>query len=200
MADTLDSEIDVVKEEIPLSEDARIISIRKLAQNQKGTKPLFKCPKCRKFDRNKCPNNLKLHMFHHYLDYWSDKLPDITSNEIFCQQCEPHKKIVGANIEGCRIALICHRAIHHEELRKALIKDTSIERGFIEDLYEKKTDKAVKVLNVGTSVSENENEVALNIDEERERIAQEVRKREMIEISSVDKQNKKKRVIDSSNN
>ena len=133
-------------------------------------------------------------MFHHYLDYWSDRLPNITSNEIVCKQCDPPKKIVGANLEGCRIALICHRAIQHEELRKALIKDTSIERSFIEDLYEKKSDKAVKVLNVGTAVTENYNEVGLNIDEERERIAQEVRKREMIENG--DKQSKRKRIIE----
>ena len=42
---------------------------------QRGAvKPVLACPKCPKMDRNRCPNTMKLHIFHHYLDFWQDKV------------------------------------------------------------------------------------------------------------------------------
>ena len=32
---------------------------------------------CSEFDRNKDPNNLKLHIFHHYIDHWKQKVRKI---------------------------------------------------------------------------------------------------------------------------
>ena len=157
------------------------------SQNQrKNVRAVIKCPKCTEFDKNKDPNNLKLHIFHHYLDFWEDKVPLMSSKETVCDQCTPLKRIVGANPEGCRTAMICHRAMHHDELRIVLENDKDLPEGFIEELFGEVSVKPVKVMHAekGNKITEKEldknNEQ--NIREERERIAQEVRKREMIRI------------------
>ena len=156
------------------------------SQNQrKNVRAVIKCPKCNEFDKNKDPNNLKLHIFHHYLDFWEDKVPLMSSKETVCDQCTPLKRIVGANPEGCRTAMICHRAMHHDELRIVLENDKDLPEGFIEELFGEVSSKPMKVMhaekgNKVTAVDENKQEQ--NFQEERERIAQEVRKREMIRI------------------
>ena len=63
-----------------------------LPQKKTQSKPLIKCPKCSKFDKNRCPNNLKLHIFHHYLHFWKEKIPDIEGKETVCEQVN-HTKI-----------------------------------------------------------------------------------------------------------
>ena len=152
-------------------------------ERNRNYKPVIKCPKCSKFDRNRCPNNLKLHLFHHYLDFWKDTVPKIDQKETQCEQCTPNKRIVGANPEGCRTALICHRAIQHDELREALQNDETLPEGFIQTLYGETSSKPVKVLQVGAVNADADQETGRpNVSEERERIAQEVRKREMLKI------------------
>jgi len=163
----------------------RIQADSSVIQNRnRGFKPVIKCPKCKEYDRNRDPNNLKLHIFHHYLDFWKEKIPILETKETLCEQCTPNKRIVGANSEGCRTALICHRAIHHDELREALKGDPDLPEGFIEELFGEKTSKPVKVLQVGVSkdAEKTNEEEKTNVSEERERIAQEVRKREMMKI------------------
>ena len=151
---------------------------------RRKTKSVIKCPKCPAFDKNRDPNNLKLHIFHHYLDYWTTKIPRLASKETVCEQCSPAKKIVGANPEGCRIALICHRAIQHDELRGALEADHSLPRNFLQELYGEPASKTVTVLHAGQTnnslQTEDTNQEAPDVNQERERIALEVRKREMI--------------------
>ena len=152
--------------------------------NRRKTKSILKCPKCSAFDKNRDPNNLKLHMFHHYLDYWRESVPVLERRETVCEQCLPPKKIIGANPEGCRIALICHRALHHGELRGALEADLSLPRNLIQELYGESSSKPVTVLHAGqTNSSQDCEDTALvrpDLEQERERIALEVRKRELI--------------------
>jgi len=158
-------------------------STQTLPQKNSRSKPIIKCPKCNKFDKNRCPNNLKLHIFHHYLDFWKEKIPDIDGKETVCEQCSPSKKIVGANSDGCRTALICHRAIQHDELRGALENDPTLPDGFVEKLYGEQNSKPVKVLKVNERTRDNaENSSSDNVDisQERVRIAEEVRKREFL--------------------
>merc|ERR1712098_854619 len=93
------------------------------------------------------------------------------------------KKIVGANSDGCRTALICHRAIQHDELRGALENDPTLPDGFVEKLYGEQNSKPVKVLKVNERTRDNaENSSSDNVDisQERVRIAEEVRKREFL--------------------
>ena len=45
-----------------------------VTRDQQQLKPILRCPKCPKMDRNRCPNAMKLHIFHHYLDFWRDKV------------------------------------------------------------------------------------------------------------------------------
>ena len=45
-----------------------------VTKHQQQLKPILRCPKCPKMDRNRCPNTMKLHIFHHYLDFWRDKV------------------------------------------------------------------------------------------------------------------------------
>jgi hypothetical protein len=96
---------------------------------------LLPCPKCPDLDRNKDPNSLKLHIFHHYLDHWHDSVPEMLKKDVQCEQCSPAKRIVGANPEGCRTAMICHLAIQHGELRAVLRADPELPAGLLEDLY-----------------------------------------------------------------
>ena len=149
-------------------------------QIRRKSKSLMKCPKCSACDRNRDPNNLKLHMFHHYLDYWTDTVPALDSRETVCHQCDPGKKIIGANPEGCRIALICHRAIQHDELRGALEADTTLPRNFVQELYGEQAHKPVTVLHAGQTDNSLDCQHRPDVSKERERIALEVRKREMI--------------------
>ena len=147
-----------------------------LNANSQQQRILIKCPKCSKLDKNRCKNSLKLHLFHHYLDFWKEKVPQIESKSTICEQCTPHKKIVGANAEGLRMAVICHRAIQHSELREALREDTSLPGELINILY---SDTAqAKVLEV-KPVTQNNIQSSLDVTSERERILQEVRKREL---------------------
>jgi len=167
-----------------------------LPQKKTQSKPLIKCPKCSKFDKNRCPNNLKLHIFHHYLHFWKEKIPDIEGKETVCEQCSPSKKIVGANSEGCRIALICHRAIQHNELRPALENDPSLPDGFIEKLYGEESNKPVKVLQVNERTRDNADKTSDSVDisKERLRIAEEVRKREFILEYDKSKENNSEKI------
>ena len=151
----------------------------------KPIKQVIKCPKCSDCDRNKDVNNLKLHIFHHYLDFWKDKIPEIEGKEIYCDQCSPEKKIVGANPEGCRTSFICHRAIHHNELRDALELDPSLPEDFIEKLFGdgEPAKKKLKVLHTKSSSENNSEDVddpEPNISKEKERIAEEVRLRTIL--------------------
>eukprot|EP00092_Neocalanus_flemingeri_P023584 GFUD01025575.1.p1 GENE.GFUD01025575.1~~GFUD01025575.1.p1 ORF type:complete len:463 (+),score=121.88 GFUD01025575.1:105-1493(+) len=120
-------------------------------KEKKNTKKVIKCPKCKDFDKNKDSNNLKLHIFHHYLDFWEDKVAKMTKNDTVCDKCSPLKRIVGANPEGCRTALICHRAIQHEELRTVLENDKELPEGFIEELFGEVSVKPLKVMHAGKS-------------------------------------------------
>ena len=43
-------------------------------QQQGSLKPVLSCPKCSQMDKNRCQNTMKLHIFHHYLDFWRDKV------------------------------------------------------------------------------------------------------------------------------
>lgn len=169
---------------------------------RRKTKSVIKCPKCPAFDKNRDPNNLKLHIFHHYLDYWTLKIPRLDRKETVCEQCSPAKKIVGANPEGCRIALICHRAIQHDELRGALDSDPSLPHNFVQELYGEPASKTVTVLHAGQTNNSlqdpNTNQEAPDVNQERERIALEVRKREMIKTIENRKkeENSKRRKIE----
>ena len=169
---------------------------------RRKTKSVIKCPKCPAFDKNRDPNNLKLHIFHHYLDYWTLKIPRLDRKETVCDQCSPAKKIVGANPEGCRIALICHRAIQHDELRGALDSDPSLPHNFVQELYGEPASKTVTVLHAGQTNNSlqdpNTNQEAPDVNQERERIALEVRKREMIKTIENRKkeENSKRRKIE----
>jgi len=171
-----------------IQQDRLPASPNQQSQNQrKNVRAVIKCPKCKEFDRNKDPNNLKLHIFHHYLDFWEDKVPLMSSKETVCDQCTPLKRIVGANPEGCRTAMICHRAMHHDELRIVLENDKELPEGFIEELFGEISAKPVKIMHAEKGIKVNDNKVDENkheqtVREERERIAQEVRKREMIRI------------------
>ena len=144
--------------------------------NVQQNKELIKCPKCSKFDKNRCKNSLKLHLFHHYLEFWKEKVPHFSSNTALCEQCTPPKKIVGANADGLRVAMICHRAIQHSELRDALMADTSLPGDFIDKLYSDSI--PAKVLEVGL-VPINVPTEHSDATSERERILEEVRKREL---------------------
>ena len=162
-------------------------------------KELIKCPKCSKFDKNKCKNSLKLHLFHHYLDFWKDKIPQFSSKSTLCEQCSPPKKLVGANADGLRVAMICHLAIQHGELREALITDSSLPREFIGNLY---SDIApAKVLEVTQVPISSLTMVHTDVTCERERILQEVRKRQLHKSFEVGEQSsQKKQKINSSKN
>jgi len=159
-----------------VQKDSSRIAIRR------KTKSVIQCPKCSAFDKNRDPNNLKLHLFHHYLDHWSLSVPQLDREETVCDQCQPAKKIVGANPEGCRIALICHRAIHHDELRDALAADHGLPPNFLQELYGEPASKPVTVLHAGQTDSsqDSQHQPGPDIDQERERIALEVRKRQII--------------------
>ena len=169
--------------------------VSKSKTNALQNKELIKCPKCSKFDKNRCKNSLKLHLFHHYLEFWKEKVAYFSSNTTLCEQCCPPKKIVGANADGLRVAMICHRAIQHNELRDALIADTSLPEDFIDKLYSDST--PAKVLEVSLypiSVPTEHSDVT----SERERILQEVRKRELHISLEAEEQlrNKKQKTVD----
>ena len=115
--------------------------------------------------------------------FWNDKIPEIEGKEIYCDQCSPEKKIVGANPEGCRTSFICHRAIHHNELRDALELDPSLPEDFIEKLFGdgEPAKKKLKVLHTKSSSENNFEDVdEPNINKEKERIAEEVRLRTIL--------------------
>jgi len=169
------------------------------AQNRgRPFKTIIKCPKCNEFDKNKDQNNLKLHIFHHYLDFWKDKVPVMTKKETVCDRCTPLKRVVGANPEGCRTAMICHRAMHHEELRTVLENDKDLPEGFIAELFGDVVVKPAEVMPTDHSKNEpNEEDKAKHEQEEkegRERIAQEVRKREMMRIFEKRKKEEKVKI------
>lgn len=161
--------------------------------NTQQNKELMKCPKCSKFNKNKCKNSLKLHLFHHYLEFWKDKIPQFSSKSTLCEQCSPPKKIVGANADGLRVAMICHLAIQHGELREALIADSSLPGEFIGNLY---SDSApAKVLEVTQVPISSVTMVHTDVTYERERILQEVRKRKLhisMEVGEQSSQKKQK--------
>ena len=167
--------------------------------NAQQIKELIKCPKCSKFDKNRCKNSLKLHLFHHYLEFWKEKVPQFSSKSTLCEQCSPPKKIVGANADGLRVAMVCHLAIQHGELRGALMADTSLPGEFIDNLYSEAA--PAKVLEVSqvpvTSVTQ-----ANDVTSERERILQEVRKRKLhISIEAGEQlRNKKQKIEESHSN
>jgi len=167
--------------------------------SRKNVRSVIKCPKCKEFDRNKDPNNLKLHIFHHYLEFWDTKVPKMSTKETVCEQCTPQKRIVGANPEGCRTAMICHRAMHHDELRIVLENDTELPEGFIGELFGEVSAKPVKVMRAGGNKISDEDtdkkKQEQNVREERERIAQEVRKREMIRIFEKRKKEEKVKTV-----
>ena len=148
----------------------------KTITNAKQIKELMKCPKCSKFDKNRCKNSLKLHLFHHYLEFWKEKVPQFSSTSTLCEQCSPPKKIVGANADGLRVAMVCHLAIQHGELRGALMADTSLSGEFIDNLYsEAAPAKVMEVSHAPVTIVTQANDVT----SERERILQEVRKRKL---------------------
>ena len=194
---TTEDDIDIVKYEITPIDEASLVS--------RAVKQLIKCPKCSKYDRNKDPENLKLHIFHHYLDYWKDKIPVIEGKETSCEQCSHVKKIVGANPDGCRTSLICHRALQHDELRDALETDPSLSPSFFEALFgEASPKRQLKVLQVKPASEDNSEAVddpsPSNVNQEKERIAQEVRTKELMESrrikERVEKASKKRKMTD----
>jgi len=159
-----------------------------------GSRPkqikILRCPKCDECGRNKDPNTLKLHIFHHYLHHWQDKVPPMTKKDTMCEQCTPPKRIVGANPEGCRTALICHLAIQHEELKEVMIQDKDLPPSLVEDLYGVQTGKPVLVLRPGGAANSTDDsgqeggreQTEEEKKAERERIMQEVRKKEMLRL------------------
>jgi hypothetical protein len=119
----------------------------KLKQMQNGTIPIphnyprsMEAPlKCPFGDRDDCKdksnigaNNLKLHLFHHYLDFWKERVPELTGTEYKCQECG--KRLNAQNVNALRTTIICHRAITHEELKEAI--EESIAE-FDQDLFNK---------------------------------------------------------------
>ena len=81
--------------------------------------------------------NLRLHIFHHYKEHWTERISKLAKGEksFFCDRCPRKKKITGATSEGTRTAAVCHFAIQHYELRGVLEKDPKITPQFIKDLY-----------------------------------------------------------------
>jgi len=102
---------------------------------KKPIKEKLKCPHCGDMDNNKDINNLKLHIIHHYHHYWDGKLPEITRKDINCNKCYPSRRIAGANPDGCRLALICHLALQHGQLKDALNQDRNLPSGFVDELF-----------------------------------------------------------------
>ena len=91
--------------------------------------------------------------------------------------------------------MICHRAIQHEELREALTADTSLPGDFIDKLYSDST--PAKVLEVSLEPISVPTEIS-DVTSERERILQEVRKRELhISLEAGEQlRNKKQKTVD----
>jgi len=166
---------------------------------------ILSCPKCGECAKNRDPNTLKLHIFHHYLHHWHDKVPPMTKKDTMCEQCTPAKRIVGANPEGCRTALICHLAIQHEELKEVMSQDSELPPSLLEDLYGVQIGKPVLVLRPGGnnhSAGDDDQQGGKEQTEEekkaeRERIMNEVRKKEMLRLMAKRKRSEVK-VISSS--
>jgi len=93
----------------------------------------IQCPHCNQLDDNRDVNKLKLHLFHHYMDYWADLVPRMASNQAKCPLC--NKRLTADNPNALRISVICHRALAHEELRMAVEDDEITD--FDQDLFDK---------------------------------------------------------------
>jgi len=87
---------------------------------------------CKKYVHEKKPEDLKLHLFKHYIGYWKTIVPEMSRTEVKCKDCA--RKITGETLEACRNSMICHRALHHDELKKAIEEDL---REFNADLFDR---------------------------------------------------------------
>ena len=131
------------------------------------------------------------------------QVPRLERKETLCALCRPSKRIVGANAEGCRTSLICHRALQHGELRLALEADNGVTRDFIsrlfsdEDKASPESDKSDEV-RVKTEVKEEE---LKDSEKEREMIKEEVKRKvlqRLVEIKNTKKpeRGKKRKKLD----
>ena len=165
-------------------------------QQNRALKPTLSCPKCPKLDRNRCPDTMKLHIFQHYLDFWRDKVPRLERSETQCELCSPAKRIVGASSEGCRTSLICHRAIQHGELRRALAADQDLPRGFITSLLGDEEKNQQELIHEPTKKNDDNiikkevvlEEIKKDSTKERELIKEEIKRKvlqKLLEMKSI---------------
>jgi len=87
-------------------------------------------PDCKNAAHEKTATSLKIHLYNHYFDFWSDIVPEMTSKKVKCQDCG--KPVSGETFDSCRNAMVCHRAIIHNELKQAIEEGI---RDFDEDLF-----------------------------------------------------------------
>ena len=105
---------------------------------------------------------------------------------------------MGANTEGCRTSLICHRALQHGELRLALEADQNVTGDFISRLFSDE-DKASAGSGKSDDVSfkkEYVEEELKDSEKERELIKEEVKRKvlqKLVEIKNTRKQEKGKK-------
>ena len=125
-------------------------------------------------------------------------MPRLESKETLCALCRPSKRIVGANTEGCRTSLICHRALQHGELRQALETDNDVTADFISRLF---SDEHKVAAGSGKSddvsfKKEYVEEELKDSEKERELIKEEVKRKvlqKLVEIKNTRKQEKGKK-------
>jgi len=103
-------------------------------------KVYLKCPfsdldDCKTLERNTNRDALRIHLYEHYLPYWDLRVPKYAdgTTEIKCKVEGCGKKITAiGKTQAMRKSMICHRALVHNELQRA-IDDSIVE--FDEDLY-----------------------------------------------------------------
>ena len=132
-------------------------------------------------------------------------MPRLERKETLCALCRPSKRIVGANAEGCRTSLICHRALQHGELRLALEEDNGVTDDFISRLFSDEdkastdSDKSDDI-RVKTELVE-KIELKKDPEKERELIKEEVKRKvlqKLVEIKNTKKpeRGKKRKKLD----
>ena len=126
-------------------------------------------------------------------------MPRLESKETLCALCRPSKRIVGANTEGCRTSLICHRALQHGELRLALETDQSVTGDFITRLFsdeDRASTGSGKSDDVSFKKEYVKEEELKDSEKERELIKEEVKRKvlqKLVEIKNTRKQEKGKK-------